>query len=115
MTRATTILALAMAAMLGSACHTPVTRTGEARVAPPASTTFDTGRHSQLREQRPAPPLAWYQWRNDLHPAVDLGTAPAVYERSVTITTDRQRSFRGRIHDVYSETTRRTRIRETTR
>ena len=115
MTRAASILALILAAALCTACHTPATRTGEATLDPGASSVFDTVHHGQLREQRPPGPLPWYAWRNDARPAVSMGVQQPVYERSVTVTTDRQRSFRGRVQDIYSETTHRTRVRESVR
>lgn len=115
MTRAAIILMLSLAGVFGSACQTPTTRSGQATATPGASSVFDTVHHSQLREQRPGPATPWYAWRHDARPAVSMGVQGRVYERSVTITTDRQRSFRGRVQDIYSETTHRTRVHETMR
>ncbi len=59
--------------------------------------------------------LAWYDYRNDARLTTYAGFESPVYERSVTITYDRQHSSHGRVHDHTSITTYQGSVRETVR
>lgn len=48
---------------------------------------------------------AWYDDRNDRHPATLAGWRSAVIEHAHTRTYDRQQQFGGNVHDNYSQST----------
>jgi len=72
-------------------------------------------RLEQRAAQADHPQLAWYQYRNDIQPAVDAGFAGPILEFTAIRARDRQSSHDGRIRDNFQHQTTRTRIQGTVR
>ncbi|MEX0885597.1 MAG: hypothetical protein WD009_04075 [Phycisphaeraceae bacterium] len=114
MPRYALILVLVMPALLAG-CQSATTSTGRGVATPGRSIVFNAPAQRGADAVRPEAALPWYIARRDARFAVSLGVEPAVYERSVTVTRDRQRTFRGRVYDSYSQTTYRTQVRDLVR